>query len=308
MSSLPVAALKPSAAPKQLARDNPLLRSALGGARMEKASGSFSKEAPRLLVALRRAVPFLSRRRVPIRIASVRPCSLTDLIAGLPRPAFVQSLSVRGAGTGGRGAIVLDANASALFLDGVLGGDGSGLPELPPAGLTAPQSALIAGITSNIVRTFAEALEVAFAVQVTPARDDSSDDLSAERASIACVIEIGEPTGPAGETPCAQVIVSLPKEVLGTPADADPAVLKSDARVAQVLETVELDVVAELGRVRLRVGDFVRLAVGDTLKLDVPVNADVTVRAESREIFRGRPTTSAGQIALAIREVVRHER
>jgi flagellar motor switch protein FliM len=305
MSSLPAAALKPSAAPKQNVRDNPLLRSALGGARMEKASGSFSKEAPRLLVALRRAVPFLSRRRVPIRIASVRPCSLTDLIAGLPRPAFVQPLSVRGAGTGGRGAIVLDANASALFLDGVLGGDGTGLPELPPGGLTAPQSALVSGITSNIVRTFAEALEVAFAVKVTPARDDSSDDLAAERASIACVIEIGEPMG---ETPCAQVIVSLPKEVLGTPADADPAVLKSDARVAQVLETVELDVVAELGRVRLRVGDFMRLAVGDTLKLDVPVNADVTVRAESREIFRGRPTTSAGQIALAIREVVRHER
>ena len=51
-----------------------------------------------------------------------------------------------------------------------------------------------------------------------------------------------------------------------------------------------------------------RLAVGYTLKLEVPVNADVTVRAESREIFRGRPTTAAGQIALAIREVVRHER
>ena len=219
MSSLPDAALRPSAGPR---KDNPLLRSALGGARMEKASGSFSKEAPRLLVALRRAVPFLSRRRVPLRIASVRPCSLSDLVAGLPRPAFVQPLSVRGAGTGGRGAIVLDANASALFLDGVLGGDGTGLPELPPAGLTAPQSALVAGITSNIVRTFAEALEAAFAVKVTPARDDSSDDLAAERASIACVLEIGEPTGPAGETPCAQVIVSLPKEVLGTPADADP--------------------------------------------------------------------------------------
>jgi flagellar motor switch protein FliM len=217
----------------------------------------------------------------------------------------VQPISVRGAGTGGRGAIVLDANACALFLDGVLGGDGSGLPELPPGGLTAPQSALVAGITSNIVRTFAEALEAAFAVRVTPARDEP-DDISADRASIACTIEIGEPIN---DRPCAQVIVSLPKEVIGsTAADLDPAVMKSDARVAQVLETVELDMVAELGRVRLRVADFVRLAVGDTLKLDVPVNADVTVRAESREIFRGRPTTSAGQIALAIREVVRHER
>ena len=305
MSSLPVAALKPSSAPR---RDNPLLRSALGGARMERASSSFAKEAPRLLIALRRAVPFLSRRRVPIRIASVRPCSLIELVGGLARPAFVQPISVRGAGTGGRGAIVLDARASALFLDGVLGGDGTGLPELPPGGLSAPQSALIAGITSNIVRTFAEALEAAFAVHVTPARDEGEDP-AADRASIACILEIGEPTGEGGDTPCAQVIVSLPKEVLGSSqADVDPAVLKADTRVAHVLETVELDVVAELGRVRLRVADFVRLRVGDTLKLDVPVNGDVTVRAETREIFRGRPTTSAGQIALAIREVVRHER
>jgi flagellar motor switch protein FliM len=305
VSSLSAPALPASLAPKRESRDNPLLRSALGGARMEKASGAFAKEAPRLLVALRRAVPFLSRRRVPIRVASVKPCSLTDLVASLARPAFVQPLTVRGAGVGGRGALVLDAHASALFLDGVLGGDGTGLPELPPNGLTAPQSALVAGITSNIVRTFAEALEAAFAVRVTPAREEG-DDPAADRASIACVIEIGDPMG---EAPCAQIIVSLPKEVLGSSqADLEAAVIKTDARVAQVLETVELDVVAELGRVRLRVADFVRLKVGDTLKLDVQVNGDVTVRAETKEIFRGRPTTSGGQIALAIREVVRHER
>ena len=222
----------------------------------------------------------------------------------------MQPLSVRGAGTGGRGALVLDANACALFLDGVLGGDGTQLPELPKNGFSAPQSALVAGITSNIVRTFAEALEAAFAVKVTPARDEA-EDLAADRASIACVIEIGEPgTDEDGnDRYVAQIILSLPKEVLGTAgADAEAAVIKNDLRVEQVLETVELDVVAELGRVRLRVADFLRLAVGDTLKLDVPVNGDVTLRAETREIFRGRPTTSAGQIALAIREVVRHER
>lgn len=269
-----------------------LFRFALEGERVRKASAILERESHRLAAAIRRAVPFLSRRRVPIALAYARAMPVAELLEGLQRPIHATHL-VTTPGSA-RGALLLDANAIAMFLDGVLGGRGD-LPELDPTGLSGPQLALISGLSTSMVRAISEALTPAIGVRLE-CKAAGVDEATAESAPIACVLEFG-----AGDR-IGHAVLLLPKEVLLAAVDqAEPLTgAGPDSRIASVLSGVELDLVVDLGRISMPLGRVAALKVGDTLQLDVPVNGTVVVRAEDRELLRGRPTTSGGRIAVKI--------
>jgi flagellar motor switch protein FliM len=270
-----------------------LLRFALEGERVRKAAKVLEQESPRLAAALKRAIPFLSRRNVPLTLAYTRPTHIVDLLEGIPRPIHMTHF-VTAPGRA-RGALFLDAGAIAMFLDGVLGGNGQLLPVLNPGGLSAPQTALVAGLASGIVRAFSETLAATIGLTLE-CRPADVEDATAESAPIACVLEFGI------ETNVGRVILLLPKEVLlGSTGDSDsPATQGSDPRISSVLENVEIVLVAELGRLRMRVGEVMRLKVGDMLRLEVPVHGLVSIRADDHVLLSGRPTTNGGRIALKI--------
>ena len=94
----------------------------------------------------------------------------------------------------------------------------------------------------------------------------------------------------------------LPKEALASRSGGSSAdgPIQVDPAVAATLSNVEMEVVVELGRLPIRLGQLSNLKVGDTLKLDVAVGGLVKVRAGSRELLKGRPTTQGGQIAIRI--------
>jgi flagellar motor switch protein FliM len=270
-----------------------LLRFALEGERVRKAARILERESPRLAAALRRAVPFLSRRRVPIALAYTRATPIAELLESVPRPIHVVHL-VTSPGSA-RGALLLDAGAIAMFLDGVLGGNGQTLPVLNATGLTTPQAALASGLAVGIVRAFSDSLGASIGLRLE-SRPADVDEATAQSAPIACVLEFGV------DERIGRVVLLLPKEVLlASAAEADPPANQAvDARITAVLENVEIDLVAELGRVSMRVSDLTAIKVGDMLRLDVPVNGMVSVRANDHVLYRGRPTTNGGQISVKI--------
>ncbi len=92
--------------------------------------------------------------------------------------------------------------------------------------------------------------------------------------------------------------LALPIAVLGdAQAAADAAV---DGRIAAALVDVEVDVVAELGKVRLPLSALSALAVGDIVHLSLPLDERARVCAGGAVLFRGRPTASGGTIGIAI--------
>jgi len=272
---------------------SPLLRFALEGQRVRKAATVLERESPRLVAALRRAVPFLSRRGVPIALSQARAMPMADLLETLVRPVHTTHLVTKPGHAAG--ALLLDAGAVALFLDGVLGGDGSTLPELNPAGLSGPQAALVGGVASNILRSFSTALQASLGLSLEPPAGNV-DHAKVESAPIACVLDIGEADPPA------RVALLLAREplVMESASSDPPPPSIDDPRIVSVLEEVELLVVVELGRVPLKVGSLASLKVGDTLRLDVPVSGLVSVRVDGRELMRGRPTSSGGRIAVKV--------
>jgi flagellar motor switch protein FliM len=238
-------------------------------------------------------MPFLGRHGTPVALCFARAIPIGELLGDLPRPVHATHLVVSPGGA--RGAIILDAGAIAMVLDGVLGGDGSAPPQLDAAGLSSPQVALASRVIEGVVRSCSEVLCKRFGLLLEVTAPDG-DDASSETAPIVCSFELG--TG----TQIGRVMLLVAKEAIlgGTEDRADTSGNAVDPRVAEVVEQVELDLVAELARMKLSLGHLSSLRVGDTIRLDIPVGAAINVRADGRVVLRGHPTTSSGQIAVRI--------
>ncbi len=268
-----------------------LLRFALEGDRVRRAASGIEQASPQLASALRRAMPFLARRGAQVALCFARAVPLGELLTDLARPIHATHLV---AASGARGALILDAGAIAMVLDGVLGGDGHEPLNLDPEGLTSPQVAIVARVIDGAVRSLSEVLSRKFGFELHAAPPDA-DDASSEGAPIACSFELG-----SGEQ-IGRVVLLIAKEaLLGVGDERERAAHPTDENVARVIEEVELELVVELSRVRINLGQLSVLKAGDTLRLDVPVGAAVDVRADGHLVLRGHPTTSAGQIAIRI--------
>jgi flagellar motor switch protein FliM len=252
-----------------------------GRAACDKVAG-FSND---LAVALRRSVPFLARKRVPVTAETPRCVSFAELAADetiVHATAFAMKQKKEDAGT--HGLILLDETALSRILDGVLGGDGS-----PSGGAkrpTAAQGALASRISVSLLKAFAEVLTSKLEVMIEP---HPSKDIGSGGAVITSLaIEGG-----------GQILVALPLN--GIRADeALPAVDVVDPGLANAIQEVELDVVAELGKVRLPLDAIVKLQVGDVLRLSLPLDERARVCAGGAVIFHGRPTASGDVVGVAL--------
>lgn len=269
-----------------------LLRFAAEGERVRRATSALEQTAPLLASALKRAMPFLGSRGASVSLAFARAMPIGDLVGELQRPFHATRVVLTPGGASG--AILFDAGAISTALDGVLGGDGKSPPRLEGTGLTGPQTALMGRVVDGVVRSFSEIMVKKFGFGLRAVAPDA-EDATTEGAPVACTLELG------GTDPAGRVVLLLPKEALlgVTEARENPA-HPADPRVVAVLDQVELEVVAELARVKISLGQLSRLKVGDTIRVDTPVGGKVSVRADGRVLLRGHPTTNAGQIAIRV--------
>jgi flagellar motor switch protein FliM len=270
-----------------------LLRFAVEGERVRRAASALERVSPLLASGIRRAMPFLATRGASVALAYTRAMPIGDLLQDIARP--IHATHVVATPAGGHGAIILDGGAIALILDGVLGGDGTALPTLDAAGLTTPQMALLSRVIDGVVKAFSEVLSKKFGLTLQPDNPDAEAAMT-EGAPVACCLEFGS------GTQVGRVILLLAKEALLGESESRETEKQQplDARVAAVVGQVELEVVAELARVKMTLGRLSSLKAGDTIRLDVPVGGTVSVRAEGHTVLRGHPTTSAGQIAIRV--------
>jgi flagellar motor switch protein FliM len=269
------------------------LRFALEGQAFRRAVALLEGESSRLATALRRALPFLARREVPITLGWARALPMIDALRDLPRPIHVAPLTVEPGPA--PGALVLDTNALRLLLDGVLGGDGRTLPTLDTAGLTAPQRALIGRTVEGIVRAVGEVLATRIGVNIALA-PDRPDPNGSTGNSVVCAFFLGADLG--------RVLLVLPKNAMLGPGSAITAALPQpetyNQHLLRALDGVDLELVVELARVPTRLDVVLGLKVGDTLPLGVPVSEPVSVRIDDKPMFLGRPTTAGGFIAVRV--------
>lgn len=262
---------------------------AVPGGRGRAARARMTDVASPLAAALRRAVPFLSRRRVAVIAKAARCLSFAELAADATI-AHVSTFVVRTAGGGSpstaamRGLVLFDDVALARILDGVLGGDGSA--STSGVAPTSAQSALASRVTGSMLRAFGDVLasRLSLAIEPTPSKD--------VEAGAAVVLPLAMDGG-------GTVLLALPLSAIARDEDAaEPQ--QVDSGIAAAMTDVELDVIAELGKVRLPLEAIAQLAVGDVLRLSLPLDERARICAGGATLFHGRPTASGHVVAVAI--------
>ena len=248
--------------------------------------------------ALRKAVPFFSRRGVEVRPELAKVVPAQDLGDQLTAPGYVAPLVTAPGGT--RAALGFDGDAIAFLLEGSLGGDGSMLPELSPTGLSVAQHAFIARLAQSVVACLSTTLSDQLGLSLEPLPRSSGD--AAGGAFITLPLRLFDPGADDPTAPVGQVVLAISKHALLALRDhRQTARSHPDERVVAALRHTEVEVVAELGRIALPLAALTRLRPGDTLRLAVPVEGGtVDVRVEDQVLFRGRPTTSGSQLAVRV--------
>ena len=248
--------------------------------------------------AVRKAVPFFSRRGVEVRAEPAKVVPAQELADQLRAPAYVAPLVTAPGGT--RGALGFDGDAIAFLLEGSLGGDGSMLPELSPSGLSVAQHAFIARLAQSVVTCLSTTLDAELGLTLEALPRASGDAVGGAFATLP--LDLYDPGSDDPTSPAGRIVLAISKHaLLALREHRQCARAHPDERVVAVLRRTEVDVVAELGRIALPLSALTRLRPGDTLRLAVPVEGGtVDVRVEDQVLFRGRPTTIGSQLAVRV--------
>lgn len=262
----------------------------------ERATAELDVRSATLAAALRRAVPFLFRGGHPVTADAAEATTLAALEEELGTPRHVLPLRIEPDGVAA--ALLCDAAAVAFLLDGALGGDGSSPPTLTPEGLTGPQRALLQRVIAGIVPGFSATLEAGLGLTLrrpTPPDEPLPKDVTALRFRL----------GEGGVGGC--VALALGRQAMLAAASPARRSSASDPILTAALGAVEIEIVVELGRLRLTLGEVASLRVGDVLGLPTPVGSAVNVRTDGRMLFRGHPTTSGTHVAVRVSDGMRLE-
>lgn len=268
-----------------------LFKIAMQGERARRAVGLMEGEGQEIARAIRRAAPFLSRRgaKVSFMGAVMRP--LEEAVEELPGPVYRAPFIALPSGS--LGALVFDAGAIALFVDGCLGGGGNSSAGAPLQ-VTRAQTALMSRVAASLLQSCSDVLAARTGGRLVHTDLQPATETS-ESPPIVCSIQIEQGSDTA------QVLVAVSKNaalVRVQPEESNEPLV--EPRILATLAETELELVAELSRIRITAQEIEALRPGSTLAGDTPLGGTVVVRVDDHVLFEGEPTTEAGHLAVKI--------
>jgi flagellar motor switch protein FliM len=253
--------------------------------------------AARFSRAARRTLPFMVRRRTRLRpepVAIAEPAG----DSGTDGPTFVVALEADGGSAWG--AVLLNADALMLVLEGSLGATESAGVRLGSE-LTLAQRALAGRLARSLGSDFAKSVqeEVGFGMKLTTAQSLTAGEPAVLPGSdglrVDCIFEGIEGAPTVSIAMSAEALQAAAKEM----QEEEP--MHGDPRMVEALQDVPIEVVAELGRVKLGLREVLNLRVGQVIRLDTATDDPVTVRVAGLTKLFGVPVISRGQLSIDIR-------
>jgi flagellar motor switch/type III secretory pathway protein FliN len=258
---------------------------------------------------LRRVLPFLARQRARAVPDVARRAADPELPALADGPTFLVQLS---SAEQVWVALQFDAAAILALVDGLFGtpkpdtGDADdpdapeeAEPDAPPLGdsLTLAQRALLKRLGADLVALLKKPVEEACKVtlgapQFKTLKREEPTGLGEDAIAVDCRLE-------KVRRPWLLRVWMGAEAVERLTAKAAAASSNSPSFALAALR-IPVSVVAELGRVTLKLSQVLGLRVGDTLRLPSPANDPVLVRVEGVAKFDAVPVISRGQVAVKI--------
>ena len=271
-------------------RAGALVRVATDSAPIRRVVAELSERGVDLGAAFRRALPFFTRRKIAVTPGHPTTGKLSVLIGELSAPSYVVHLATDPGGA--RAMLLFDSSAVAFMLDGVLGGtDDSPMP-LEATRLSAPQNAIMSRVADDVITALSVELSANAGYRLSRMSGGPPGD-AGEGILVSLPLDLGQ-DGQGG-----RVLLALSSEVRSAaPANTRQTVV--DPRLAACLHGVDLEIVAELGRVRVSIHELSKLRVGDALRLDVAVGAAIKIWVGDRPLLDAQPTTIGSRVGLRV--------
>lgn len=199
------------------------------------------------------------------------------------------------------GQVILNGPALALIFEGALGGAGDGPARPLNAELTLAQRSLANRIVRSLAQDFVAALteEASLTLQVTSLQALPSDEPLVFSGSDGLVVDCTF-EGVEGDA-CITIAVSAEALEAATREQVVDDTSHGDPRLTEALQNVEVEVVAELGRVKMGLREVLSVCVGQVIRLTTALDDPVTVRIGGIPKLTGVPVVSRGQLAIDVR-------
>jgi flagellar motor switch protein FliM len=260
---------------------------------------------------LRRAMPFLARQRARLVLSEAVLASDGTLPPATDGPSFLVTLEST---SDLWAALSFDGAAILALVEGLFGGasgepEEEGDPEAREAPdysqalgetLTLAQRAMLKRLCGDIATRLVRLIEAQTGqtlsvTELTSLKRGEFPELAADALAVDCRIE-GVPH------PWAVRVFMGADALQKLTAQQDSATKDADAgpTMSQAATRIPVTVIAELGRVTLRLSQVLGLRVGDTLRLPSAANDPVLVRVEGVPKFDAVPVISRGQVAVKI--------
>jgi flagellar motor switch protein FliM len=90
-------------------------------------------------------------------------------------------------------------------------------------------------------------------------------------------------------------------------SDDEDLLAESREKIEKGINKVDVDVIAELGHASLTVDDFLKLTVGDVIKLDTKSSSPVKVYVGNEECYYAKPGISGKKMGVVILDITDKE-
>lgn len=282
-----------------------------------KRPGKFAKDQVRTLAMLhenfaRLMTGFFAaslRTRVEISVRSVNQFSYAEFIQGAVNPTVLGTFRLPP--LPGTCVIEMSPNISLAIVDRVFGGAAAEAPPLRP--LTEIEMAVMRRVFQQAMSSLQEAWQ--HVAEVRPELEAmETNPLFLQVAAPNDVLAVINLTVSVGEQ-MGHLALALPYMTVEPVltrlsshawlAGARGASPEDAGALRRQVEAAPVEVVVQLGRVGLKVREFVRLRPGDVVVLDQPVAGDLLVLVDDRPAFYGRPGMVGTRMAVEVRRPAR---
>jgi len=252
------------------------------------------------------------RTTVEVEIIAIEQLTYTEFIASLSEPTYLGVLDARPLS----GQIILEINPFLVFsiVDKLLGGSGKNSQE--PREFTRIEHTIMGKVTTLVMEALQDAWEHVISFQLTLKTRESNPQFvqivsGGELViNMSVKVNIGENSGVMNVCyPVATLKPVLPRLnpqqwIFGEKKGDDE---RGSSILQKKLLDTQIEVVVELGRAEVSILDFLRLAVGDVICLNQPVNQDLVVKVQGFPKFYASPGRVGRKKAVQITSHIKKE-
>jgi flagellar motor switch protein FliM len=259
---------------------------------MAQIAGRFARSA-------RRTLPFMGRQRtrlVPQGVNIVSPVEEDSPGSGGPNFEIILESDDMPAWA----SLTINTSALRLILEGSLGARSPGTGMLGVE-LTLAQRALVARVARSLADDLANAIreDVGIKLSIVSSHgrtsDESSEAPETDGLRVDCVFE------DIAEEPKITVAVAVSALESASKRSEDEMPLASDPRMYEAVKEVPVEVIAELGRLKVGLRELLTWHPGQVLRLSTAVDDPIVLRVAGMTKFAGRPVISRGQLSVEIK-------